>query len=321
MLEQVRAGGLLPAGHAGRRDALRRARLGLPARPRGAALGPDAVTALHVNYGLRDDSGEDERHCAALCERLGVQAGGRAPAPPRGPRQPPGLGARRPLRGCCTTGAAAWRRDRHRPHRRRSGRDDPLPARLLAEPPRAAGHAPPRRAAGAPACSASPASRRPPTARSAVSPGATTRPTPSRRMRATACATVWSPALAAIHPAAARERAAHGGAAARRGRGARRAGRGRARRARTARPGARSRWSGSPRCRRRCAASSCSGSRTPPPAARCPAQPATPTRSRRCAAPARAMLDLGGGVRAVVERGVLRRRASTSRRGGRRRRI
>jgi tRNA(Ile)-lysidine synthase len=30
------------------------------------------VTALHVNYGLRDDADADERHCAALCERLGV---------------------------------------------------------------------------------------------------------------------------------------------------------------------------------------------------------------------------------------------------------
>ena len=28
--------------------------------------------ALHVNYGLRDDSDGDEAHCARLCERLGV---------------------------------------------------------------------------------------------------------------------------------------------------------------------------------------------------------------------------------------------------------
>lgn len=32
-----------------------------------------AVTALHVNYGLRDESGADERHCRELCERLGVE--------------------------------------------------------------------------------------------------------------------------------------------------------------------------------------------------------------------------------------------------------
>ena len=30
------------------------------------------VSALHVNYGLRDQADIDERHCAALCERLGV---------------------------------------------------------------------------------------------------------------------------------------------------------------------------------------------------------------------------------------------------------
>ncbi|HEX8206243.1 MAG TPA: tRNA lysidine(34) synthetase TilS [Solirubrobacteraceae bacterium] len=30
------------------------------------------VTALHVNYGLRPEADEDERFCRALCERLGV---------------------------------------------------------------------------------------------------------------------------------------------------------------------------------------------------------------------------------------------------------
>jgi tRNA(Ile)-lysidine synthase len=35
--------------------------------------GAGAVRAIHVNYGLRgEDSEADERHCAALCERLGV---------------------------------------------------------------------------------------------------------------------------------------------------------------------------------------------------------------------------------------------------------
>ena len=63
--------------------------------------------------------------------------------------------------------------------------------------------------------------------------------------------------------------------------------------------------SASPSCTRPCAASSSSGSPTTPPAARSPAPPASPSRSRACAAAA-AMLDLGGGVRAVVERGVLR---------------
>src|SRR5438270_8358310 len=38
-----------------------------------ALLGARALTALHVNYGLRDDSGGDEQHCRELCERLGVE--------------------------------------------------------------------------------------------------------------------------------------------------------------------------------------------------------------------------------------------------------
>jgi tRNA(Ile)-lysidine synthase len=35
--------------------------------------GREAVSALHVNYGLRDDADADERHCAELCETLGVE--------------------------------------------------------------------------------------------------------------------------------------------------------------------------------------------------------------------------------------------------------
>jgi tRNA(Ile)-lysidine synthase len=34
--------------------------------------GAPAVTALHVNYGLRNAADGDERHCAELCDRLGV---------------------------------------------------------------------------------------------------------------------------------------------------------------------------------------------------------------------------------------------------------
>jgi tRNA(Ile)-lysidine synthase len=36
-------------------------------------LGTDAVVALHLNYGLRAEAGEDEAVCAELCERLGVE--------------------------------------------------------------------------------------------------------------------------------------------------------------------------------------------------------------------------------------------------------
>jgi tRNA(Ile)-lysidine synthase len=38
-----------------------------------ALLGSASVSALHVNYGLRESSDADERHCAALCEQLGVE--------------------------------------------------------------------------------------------------------------------------------------------------------------------------------------------------------------------------------------------------------
>src|SRR5690242_21619458 len=31
------------------------------------------VTALHLNYGLRDKAAEDEAHCAAVCARLGIE--------------------------------------------------------------------------------------------------------------------------------------------------------------------------------------------------------------------------------------------------------
>jgi tRNA(Ile)-lysidine synthase len=38
-----------------------------------ALLGPAQLGALHVNYGLRAQANADERHCAALCELLGVE--------------------------------------------------------------------------------------------------------------------------------------------------------------------------------------------------------------------------------------------------------
>jgi tRNA(Ile)-lysidine synthase len=85
MLEAVREGGLLPAGTpvvamlSGGRDSV--CLLDLVVRLPGA----DAVSALHVNYGLRDDSDEDEAHCAALCERLGVGLEVERPRRPEGP--------------------------------------------------------------------------------------------------------------------------------------------------------------------------------------------------------------------------------------------
>src|ERR1700722_3365164 len=38
-----------------------------------ALLGARSLCALHVNYGLREAAGADERHCALLCQQLGVE--------------------------------------------------------------------------------------------------------------------------------------------------------------------------------------------------------------------------------------------------------
>jgi tRNA(Ile)-lysidine synthase len=86
LLERVEAGGLLAgpgpllAMVSGGRDSV--CMLDLAVRARGT----EAVRALHVNYGLREQAGEDERHCARLCERLGV------PLEVERPRRPEGAG-------------------------------------------------------------------------------------------------------------------------------------------------------------------------------------------------------------------------------------
>jgi tRNA(Ile)-lysidine synthase len=55
--------------------------LDLAVRHRGAA----AVTALHVNYGVRDDAPADEDYCTELCGRLGVELVAERPLRPEGP--------------------------------------------------------------------------------------------------------------------------------------------------------------------------------------------------------------------------------------------
>jgi tRNA(Ile)-lysidine synthase len=85
MLEQVTAAGMIArdgpvvAMLSGGRDSV--CMLDLAAR----VAGPDAVTALHVNYGLRDDSEDDERHCAELCEELAIELAIERPRRPEGP--------------------------------------------------------------------------------------------------------------------------------------------------------------------------------------------------------------------------------------------
>ena len=72
LIDRVRATGMLPPGEpvvvllSGGRDSV--CLLDVAA----ALAGPGAVTALHVNYRLREEADADEAACAALCRRLGV---------------------------------------------------------------------------------------------------------------------------------------------------------------------------------------------------------------------------------------------------------
>ena len=85
MLEAVREGGLLPPGKplvamlSGGRDST--CLVDLAARLVGAEL----VTAVHVNYRLREGADEDEAFCERLGERLGVRIEVERPRRPAGP--------------------------------------------------------------------------------------------------------------------------------------------------------------------------------------------------------------------------------------------
>jgi tRNA(Ile)-lysidine synthase len=94
LLRRIEAGGLI-AGPAplvamlsGGRDSV--CMLDLAMRARGAG----EVTALHVNYGLREEADADEHHCAELCARLGV-----------------GLEVERPQRPAGAGNLQAWARE------------------------------------------------------------------------------------------------------------------------------------------------------------------------------------------------------------------
>jgi tRNA(Ile)-lysidine synthase len=71
--EDVRAGGLLAPGRpvvamvSGGRDSTCLLDLAV------SLLGAGEVSALHVNYGLREQADADERHCVELCAALGVE--------------------------------------------------------------------------------------------------------------------------------------------------------------------------------------------------------------------------------------------------------
>jgi tRNA(Ile)-lysidine synthase len=82
MIEEITRDGLLRQGrpvvvlYSGGRDST--CLLELAVRIAGSGV----VRALHVNYGLREGAAEDETHCAAGCERLGVQLDVRRPRRP-----------------------------------------------------------------------------------------------------------------------------------------------------------------------------------------------------------------------------------------------
>jgi tRNA(Ile)-lysidine synthase len=84
LIEQVRAERLLEPGRpvlvllSGGRDSI--CLLDLAVR----IAGTQNVAALHVDYGLREAAAADAAHCAALCERLGVQLHVRRPRRPDG---------------------------------------------------------------------------------------------------------------------------------------------------------------------------------------------------------------------------------------------
>jgi len=116
VLQTVRAGGLLAhdrpvvAMLSGGRDSVCLLDVAVQLR------GPAQVSALHVNYGLRDQADSEERLCVALCEGLGVElevVRERRPSPAEGARD----GA--------STNLQAWAREaRYRAAEQIAGRRD-----------------------------------------------------------------------------------------------------------------------------------------------------------------------------------------------------
>ena len=98
--------------------------------------GADAVSAVHANYGLRGAADADERHCAEVCEALGVQleSAGRVRRGRGGPRSGNlQAWARAEHYRAAAEMAMARGADVAAGHTPlRSGGDDPLPDRLLA---------------------------------------------------------------------------------------------------------------------------------------------------------------------------------------------
>ena len=91
---------------------------------------PAPIGALHVNYGLREQADADERHCVALCDRLGVElevVRERRPEPPAGRAMGAAAGA--PASAPAPGNLQAWAREvRYREAERIARRNDALVA-------------------------------------------------------------------------------------------------------------------------------------------------------------------------------------------------
>ena len=71
---------------------------------------PVEVSALHVNYGLREQADADEHHCIVLCDRLGVAleiVRAHRPGPAHGPAAPATASAAAPATASATASPAA----------------------------------------------------------------------------------------------------------------------------------------------------------------------------------------------------------------------
>ena len=225
-----------PATGRCRGDALRRARLDVPARRRrGAARRRAACARCTSTTACARRPTHDERHCRELCERAGRGARGRA-----APSAPPRDGRRR--RATCRRGRASCATAPPRRWPRAHGRADRRPATPPATRSRRSSTGSPPRRGGARCSGCRPREGRLRAAAARRDPRADRRLLPQRA----ACA--WRedesndderyartrvrhgllPALRAVHPAARGERAAHRRAAARGDRAARRARRRRA---------------------------------------------------------------------------------------------
>jgi tRNA(Ile)-lysidine synthase len=97
---------------------------------------PAEVSALHVNYGLREQADADEHHCVALCERLGVAlevVREHRPAPAHRPAAPATASAPAPATASAPAAAPgnlqAWAREvRYREAERIAAHNDALVA-------------------------------------------------------------------------------------------------------------------------------------------------------------------------------------------------